>query len=313
MDNLIRDMFSSISAIYVIAIISSLLSLTFNVLFMFAIQYDCKARENKNTTMWMILCFFFPLIAGIVYACKRNSSNTAAPIRCDRCGAYSNPAAEFCLYCGNPIMKNTIEKRKKDQKNAHTLFGFAVGTYVINIILSIAVVVICFNIMSDVVLKGLEIGDEIIGGDSQYFDNFDFDDDFDDWKYHFGYNIDGIKTYYDRNGKAYTDADDVLFFDKAGNTYTYDDDEYVYKSANGREYDFNYCYVDEYGYFIFDEAGYKNDKDSTIHYSASKSSDDVSIYVDDNDTRYVNAYAASWDENGNIVDSYSGSMIFKKK
>lgn len=60
------------------------MQISFNILFLFifhilmavSVARDCKARAIAKKDLYTVLTFFFPIITGIVYACKRNKAQT---------------------------------------------------------------------------------------------------------------------------------------------------------------------------------------------------------------------------------------------
>lgn len=49
----------------------------FHILMAIAVSKDCKAKAIVNSEAYTILTFFFPIITGIIYACKRNNAKSA--------------------------------------------------------------------------------------------------------------------------------------------------------------------------------------------------------------------------------------------
>ena len=49
----------------------------FHILMAIAVSKDCKSKAIINSSGYVILTFFFPIITGIVYACKRDSAAKA--------------------------------------------------------------------------------------------------------------------------------------------------------------------------------------------------------------------------------------------
>ena len=88
-----------------------------------------------------------------------------------------------------------------------------------------------------------------------------------------------LVTYYDLHGNEYDNRYDVPLYDAHGNIYTYKSAWFkvgTYTDQNGKSYDGNYCYLNEDGYFYFDEneelRPYIDSKDyytdgETIYYS----------------------------------------------
>ena len=133
-------------------------------------------------------------------------------------------------------------------------------------------------------------------------------------------------AYYDKEGKAYTDPNEVVIYGKDGEVYTpvfetdvldgifSGENEYEYLSYyadnDGNKYDIYLCYVDEEGYFYFDE-------DEEIFYDEANYEEyfgDSEDYIDEETYRYYYdryidydgnifywAEEVSWNEKGEII------------
>lgn len=278
---------------------SLLLSALFSTLFMLAIGYDCKARNNPNRTVWMVLSFFFPLVVGIIYACTRNNNARPQLKACVTCGARLDASMTFCPNCGNNVFnqsENTIDDALV--KKSKTFFGFSVAVYVISIFVSM---VMMLNLVSTVFNSFDDLTDDF---------NFSYDwelgdDNDEEYELHYGYTLKGERVYYDREGNIYYDDDDVIYYDYQGNKYVYDHDDYVFENIATRErLDDLYCYVDFAGYLIFDEAGALLDENAIIRYD-----EESDCLTDDEHNVYFYADQVSWDCDGNMVDIYGNLLI----
>lgn len=49
----------------------------FHILMAVAVSKDCKSKAIINSSSYVVLTFFFPVITGIVYACKRKTAKKA--------------------------------------------------------------------------------------------------------------------------------------------------------------------------------------------------------------------------------------------
>lgn len=49
----------------------------FHILMTISVSKDCKSKAIINSSSYVVLTFFFPVITGIVYACKRNNAQKA--------------------------------------------------------------------------------------------------------------------------------------------------------------------------------------------------------------------------------------------
>jgi len=96
---------------------------------------------------------------------------------------------------------------------------------------------------------------------------------------------------YDRNGKAYINMADVVYFDENGGEYRYrfkDKGYDVLFDSEGTGYDADLCYLDANGYFVYDEA-------MSITVSADKTH-----CVDSRGEVYYPLRMARFDKNGSI-------------
>lgn len=286
------DIMQSVMQMYGVMLIYLLALIIFKVLFMLAIGFDCKARGDNKQSMWMILCFFFPLPAGIVYGCTRNKNNQAYNKFCPNCGAVLHPAANFCPNCNNMnLVINEPKDSAKNTKTSKTLFGVSVAFYVCAVI---AYVVFIMSVVS------MTIGtvDSVLDNSMNALEEKYNDDT------HYGYIVDDKIVYYDREGNVYFDDDDVLYYDKNGATYTYDDDDYSFEGETGVRYDYAYCFVDSDGYFIYDAEGYQNDYNAAITFNER-----TGDYCDKDGNIYYYADEVSWDSEGTMVDCYLGHPL----
>ena len=290
-DSFLGDIMQNIMQMYGVMLIYFVLLIVFKVLFMLAIGSDCKSIGNQNQAMWMILCFFFPLPAGIVYGCTRNKNNQTYNKICSNCGAFLNPAVHFCPNCGNMNMVFDAPKdSEKNKKTSKTLFGVSVAFYVCAVI---AYIIFIFSVLSTAFGTINSTYDYM----HSQFEEFDSNT-------HYGYTVNDETVYYDREGNIYYEDDDVLYYDKDGATYTYDDNDYSFEAQNGKRYDYAYCYVDEEGYFFFDAAGYENEYDAAINFDES-----TGYYSDEVGNTYYYADEVSWNSEGVMVDNYLGHPL----
>lgn len=294
-------LFGSDAAVFakvgILAVLYSVFLIAFRVLFMLSIGFDCKSNKNQKQAMWMVLTFFFPLIAGIVYACTRNKPPVNATKVCGTCGAVIDGSMTFCPHCGNSnfVFSDNTTDMVKHKRTANVLFGVSVGSFVIAVILYC---VFAFNIFS-VALD--DMPDSLDGID---IEDFDFSYGYNE-KY--GYTDEkGNTVYYDRLGNAYNESEDVLYYDAHGNVYTYEADEFAFESANDVEHYEDYCYVDADGYFYIDVVAEESDSGmrETISYD-----ENTGYYADKDGNTYYLAYEISWDKDGNLVDSYTGDIL----
>ncbi len=300
-------------------IASIVLFILFKVLVMLAVGFDCKSRGVKDKSLWMVLTFFFTVIAGIVYACRCNSLEKTVPKLCVNCNTTVAPNCVSCPNCSNTVFVDyQINDKDKNIKKRKTSLIIAV----ISIILSVACYfAICYSSVEmlggwDAIKNGdftefynrideLEDFSDSLDDyaapfenfeeqfDSDYYEDYDADD-------HFGYKVNGETVYYDKTGKVYTDDDDVLYYDSDGNSYEYDDDKYLLTDKKGKTYNADIAYIDEKGNLYFDISGGLEAVDSS----------DQFYYRDSKGKKYFNLFSVSWDKDGNMVD-YKGEPLLK--
>lgn len=296
MDALFTDVMKDMLGLYTSIFGYMIFLYGFQICLMLAVGFDCKAKGIKRQAMWMILTLLFPGIVAIIYACVRNGEEKENYKKCNTCGATLVDRVDYCAGCGsNEFTPCEVEKKQKYSKNSKTCLTFS--------IISIVVALICFGLfMFNTFSMAGNIGDSIlsdslIGGADNWSQEYEYE------SYHYGYEVDGKTVYYDREGKTYTDDTAVVYYDKNNNTYVFNDEEYEFTGSDGEAYMAGYSYVDVNGNFYFDAAGYENEANSTIYYSAMSDG-----CVDKDGNRYISALDASWDKDGNLVD-FDGEYV----
>jgi nitrate reductase NapE component len=270
---------------------------------MLAIGCDCKAHNVSSRKAYMVLAFFFPIVVGIIYLCKRNKYKKA-------CEGVEIPNSE------------------KEKKNAKAYLIVAIIAWIICIIATVGNYYFIYaDTFDDADLPDYtESGEQIIGGADEETniivtdgtteatteattkaetttagwveDEGNMDDVVSDYGIHYTYKVNGDYVCYDVNGKSYTNSSLVPYYDKSGNKYTYnrDEDNLEYLTdSNGTQYSFYNCYVDENGYFVYDA-------------DLELTSTDYLTYYDENSNKYFKASDISWNANGKLVDS-NGTVL----
>lgn len=289
---------SGLMSYWLFLVLCCLFSLVFDVMIMLAIGFDLKSRGSENTTVWMILAFFFPVITGIVYAFKRDGIAADVPKTCVNCNHVVNAKAVFCSNCGgNAFTSFPVPGKEKNTKNK-------------NIALTIGIVAIVISIMCSAFAFSSLF--KSFGSLDGFFDRildeaFDYDwDDYDDydWEYQierYGYDVDGKTVYYDMKGNSYSDANDVLLYDSNSTAYKFDSEDQEFETKDGKEYNMFCCYLDENGYLFYDG-------DDKLFSSAYED-----YYLDTDGNRFYYFENVSWNKDGKMVDNYSGEIITPKE
>lgn len=108
---------------------------------------------------------------------------------------------------------------------------------------------------------------------------------------------------YDRLGKAYT-YENVPYYDKEGNKYLYSFDSksqkgYYTNISTQKAYENEYSFVDEDGYFVYDEEH---------SFERQENIENVQTYKDSSGKIYYWASNISWDKDGNLLDIYGKTI-----
>lgn len=269
----------SIIIIPLVAVLAVIAVLLFETGAILAVYNDSKGRGAKNNILWTVLTLLSPFIVGLVYYFSKDSLASGAPRMCTQCGAMYENEKFICPNCGGTqsVFCEVTDKQmylKKAKKWVK---------------ISIISLVVYFVLLVSVGLLSAFLPDSQYGS----YENEPSD------AIHYAYDVDGAETYYDLIGNSYTDPNAVLYYDEMGNVYQYD--KYAHKFiCDGKEYFSFYAFVDENGYFVYnDQSALSYDSDS-----------DAGNWVDENNNKYFNYFCASWDADGNLVDSFTGELLF---
>lgn len=286
--------------IAVLSVVSVILILAFRVLFMLAINYDCRAKNLKSTSLFTALAFFFPLIVGIVYACVRFDAEPNEKY-CAACGLKVDGAAKICPSCNTPsLLPVPKENAKELAKTGVTLFIISVIVFVLAVSASTARTVIAVRTGVDIA-EGID--EEKLEEWAEKFAEENSEDettteaaeeDTTDEEETDIESIIGNLTYYDRNGKGYKDLTEVPFYDRDGNIYLYQKDkdynQYFIKKGSDKKLEFKKSFVDSDGYFVYDDKG-------------EIKMENIVVGVDKDGNKYIPASLAIWNEKGELVST----------
>ena len=278
----------------------NILTTVFVILYM---HYTAKYKNHDLSIAWYILGFFLPLPVAIVFAIKSKKFRHENTKVCSQCGDKYPETFTMCSRCLIELPELNDPKRMK-KKKLGKIFGvlFAVS--------AVASVVALGYYMVNMYELAMEWAGTF---ESSY--RIGITDE------------NGQSVYYDKMGNAYTDPNAVVLYGKNGEVYTYttvgetseDDDAFyfesqVYVDQDGNEYDPYNSYVDEEGYFFYDENYEIIWDDSEYDYEAEAENDDYDDlfdeenyryyqdrYVDDDENIYYYAEDASWNEKGEII------------
>ena len=296
--------------------VSSIIQLFCSALLILFMHYSAKYRNYKLSLGWYIAAFFFPLITVFVFLSKRKKFPGPKMKVCPICGDKYPEVYQVCGRCLIELPENKTEDKQKENKIAK-IFGWTFGVvYGTASVLTVAVAVMtCMYIFQS-------IGD--------------FGELMDD-----GFRIDfvaedGQRVYYDKKGNAYENSKDVPLYGKDGEVYNYELIDEIeengtygsyYISEDGERFDSIKCYVDEDGYFFYDEESllfYSDNSDEPYDGEdydeeyAEKFTDMIDLlldeilgiaeykyyfgfYIDEEANKYYWAEEASWNEKGELI------------
>lgn len=251
---------------YILVVVISIMSNAFIAL---AINNDASARDLQKRTTYAVLAFFFPLVVGVIYLCKRSKMQKVHPKMCNRCCNYVEENAAVCPYCSSSHFSTYHnDKSKKLKKSSIVFLVLAVVLYVVGVVLANFAAVPLANSIVD---KGIN---SVTSGDENPLDELSF---------------------YDMKGNAYKNMEDVIYYAKDGSQYVNVRDEKTYESFfvntkdETQKYESLKCFVDKDGYFIYDADG-AIDLDDT--YMTAKDSEGNVYYP---------AEIVGWDSSGTLL------------
>lgn len=261
------------------AIIFALIS---QICFMLAIGYDCKAKGVESRKKYMVLCFFFPLIAGIIYFCKLKQ--------------YKENAAKLDI----PDREGCNKKRK-------TALIFAIIALILcNAAAFAAGFFFAEKLSDDTVIENIieNNGDRSDANDAAQEETDPAGNDYAayDPEMRFAFTENGQKIFYDMKGDTYDRSDKVPFYyceDGKPYTLSIEDDFSIYLVNGENKYLYFDSYVTADGFFVYDgDASFKANDDQ------------ISYTTDDGKICYA-AMDVSWNAAGDMID-IGGKLLMPK-
>ncbi|MFR5875711.1 MAG: hypothetical protein ACLUFN_04405 [Eubacterium sp.] len=301
----------------ILLIISSIFSLGFKVLYVYAIYFNCKANRRTKLVLYVFGSIFLPIITGIV--CLSQNKNAEKNKDYKKSVIMVIIALVFLVVSfvaavvGNNYKwldskgngYSELSKVSYYDKDGNTYnYDFDKHGYdylYINGTDERLNADLCYLDENGLLYYDKEMNITAKDSSSCVDENGDL---YYPVKYSF-FNEDNKISYefssfsYDREGNAYT-YDYVPYFDKNGKKYGYSFDSNTQKGTytnvfTGEEFDNKYCFVDENGYFVYD---------SEHKFVLQKNSKYSNQYMDINGKIYYWASGVSWDKNGKMYDSY---------
>ncbi|MBQ7202704.1 MAG: hypothetical protein IJS03_01660 [Eubacterium sp.] len=285
-------------AILLLLAFATLFAILFRVFMLLSINFDCRSRNLKATTLLTILTFFFPIILGIIYAIIRHDAEPNTKV-CMTCKTPIDGSGRICPKCQGTMFSTPLpENTTKLKKRGIAFFVIAVVCFVIGSVCTVGFQYNAVKAGVDFLERNTDknalvdwIGDVIEDENADTTEDATSPDDSEETT-DIGDILNNLK-FYDRNGKAYKDAKDVPFYDRDGNIYNFITNEdlttcFVAK-ADGKKYESDKCFVDKDGYFVYDEKG------------EITQADDIITYKDKDGNTYRPAAIATWNKNGEMI------------
>ena len=265
------------------SVISGVLTMIQRVTAMLYINFTAKYKNQDLSPGWYIFAFFFPVLAAIVFAVKSKKFRHENTKVCSQCGDKYPETFSMCSRCliELPDLNDPkrMQKKKLGKIFALVLAVMTVVTIVLYVVFGIAMVKETLELSE--FDESNRIAVETIAGETFYFDR----------EGEVYYHADQVPLY-GRDGEVYTRIIKEVEDEAFGGTY----EMALYVDSNDNEYDTFNCYVDEEGYFYYDEDFIITWDDSDYDYDADL--DDCEEWFDEENYRYYQDRYV--DEEGNI-------------
>ena len=279
-----------------LAYLLQIISLLIPVLLLVHMHYDAKYRNTTLSVLWYICGIIFPFVTIIVYISKRKKFPAPETKTCSQCGKQYPEGFTMCNSCLIELPANNENDKDKQRKVAATTFLsfwiFLVISTSLTGFLGINAVSEFFDVLDEYSFVRPALTDE--NGDS---------------------------VYYDKMGNKYDDPFDVIIYGENGEKYIYLEEELedlyfsYYVDENGKKYESTNCYVNEDGFFVYnEELELLCDDDPDYNDAFSEDENDTYMYyenpyVDENGDLYYWAEEAIWNEKGELITAENDPTI----
>lgn len=296
-----EDMYILDSISQNMSLISGVLTMLQRATAMLYMHFTAKYKNQDLSLGWYIFAFFFPVLAAIVFAIKSKKFRHENSKVCSQCGDKYPETFSMCSRCLIELPDlddpKRMQKKKLGKIFALVLAVVTVATIVMSVVFGVAIIEEAINLSE--YNESDRIAIETVAGETLYFDKMG----------EVYYQADHVPLY-DRDGEIYTriiqEVEDVEF----GGTYKVA----YYVDSQDNEYDPYNCYVDEDGYFYYDE-NYEIDwdysdydeedledlEDSEEWFDEENYRYYQDRYVDEEGKIYYYADQASWNEKGELI------------
>lgn len=213
------------------------------------------------------------------------------------CSVISPFIAGFAFYLySKKIWGTDNEQEKKDEKTERKAKVLEIGFWVLRVVSTCIVILNTLSLAFDVIDMFEEKALSQIGFESE-----------------------SEVVYYDKNTNEYSDADSVLLYDRQGNNYVRvavqtpenkNKVEIFFVGTNEEKYPIDNCFVDEDGYFVYDEeSSVPKDIITRIKYIFGGSYYDYP-YTDTEGEKLYYAKSASYDKKGELILEHNDPTLF---
>lgn len=269
------------------------------ILLLLFMHFSAKHRNKSLGISWYILGVLFPFITALVFLSKRKRFPGANMKVCPICGDKYPMTYQVCGRCLVELPENSPKEKEKQAKISKAC---GVGYILTGTVVFVATILTIVAMLSNVFGALGNIFEIRIGV----------------------LNEAGETVYYDKEGNSYDNPFDVVIYDREGETYTYyldESDDFTYfVSSSGEEYDSFNCYVDEDGFFYYDEEylltypeeSYEDyeDVEWSDMFDEFENYKYYNNYVVDSDGNlYYSADEASWNADGELITAENDPTI----
>lgn len=284
-----NDILTSIQNSEAVSALLLALPFLFRIFLTVAVFLDCKARNIAAKTSYTIATFFFPIIAGIVYAVKRKSAQKAFKV-CKTCGKRVGAHTNTCPSCGGLFLAEYKHPKEKVLK-------------------TISIILCVIALISEVAYTAMDLPSEIESVKSIISDDEDYEDEVEnEYDYDDDIELGSSELYYDRDGRAYSNESSVLYFSESEDSYKYISEEDCFiNTESGNRIKSEDAYVDDNGYFCIRKEGMTHLDNDPYTYTISGSeggtaaiSIDVT-YSDEEGNIYYRATEVTWNYSGETL------------
>lgn len=278
--------------------ISGVITMLQRLLVMLYMNFTAKYKNQDLSPGWYIFAFFFPVLAAIVFAVKSKKFCHENTKVCPQCGDKYPETFSMCSRCLIDLPELDDPKRMK-KKKLGKIFGLvfsAITVVAIVLYVVVGIAIIKETLELAVADESNRIAIETVAGETLYFD---------------------------KEGEVYLQGDHVPLYGRDGEIYTriikeVEDEAFggtyntaYYVDSKDNEYDPYNCYVDEEGYFYYDEDFIITWDDSEYDEESLEDCEEwydedsyryyQDRYVDDEGNIYYYADQASWNEKGELI------------